>query len=414
MKRNACIFLLVTFFLLSFSEQSFASSNFYVSPSGSDDHSGDIEYPFKTIQHAINSSSHGDIIFVRQGTYYELLTIDNFSTETFDFLTIKPYRNEKVIIDGSKQDSKRSSRALFLIQDSHNVHIQGLEIRNLTVDDDDIYPAGILVRGKSKNINIINNKIHNIANLHEDGNAHGILVYGNSATPIQNIKIRKNLLYNLKLGSSESLTLSGNITNFLIDRNHLNNNNNIGIDIAGFYGACIEDGCTDQARNGTISNNRVTHHSSKNNPSYNGKDSAPGIYVDGGKNVKIRNNFVANNNFGISISSENKNRKTSNITIEGNIIKNNEKAGLVIGGSNINNGGSSQITVSNNQFIANDTNKQGYYEITLQQNIDQLILQNNRYNICSFSKNINNVSNSKIQMISSNEKFQLALNSCIQ
>ncbi|MGN7476633.1 right-handed parallel beta-helix repeat-containing protein [Solibacillus silvestris] len=414
MKIKSLVLVCSILFAFLFSGKSFAANTLYVSPNGDDHHNGDLQNPFKTIQHAVNSSSHGDTIFVRQGTYYELIAFDNFTTSSDHVLTIQPFNKEKVIIDGSKRDEDDSARAAFSIRDSENIHIQGFEIRNITTDDDDFYPAGILIRGKSKNIQLSNNRIHNIANFNEDGNAHGILVYGNDPAPIQNIKIRKNHLYDLKLGSSESLTLSGNITNFLIDRNHLYNNNNIGIDIAGFYDACTESGCIDQARNGIISNNRVTNHSSKKNPSYNGKDSAPGIYIDGGKNVKIMNNFVANNNFGISVSSENRNRQTSNITIEGNTIKHNEKAGIVIGGSNIDNGGSKEINVKNNRFIANDTNKKGYYEITLQQNIEQLTLQNNTYSMCRFSKNINNVSKSKLKVASFNEKVQLSLASCLK
>ena len=45
------------------------------------------------------------------------------------------------------------------------------------------FPAGILVRGSSEHITIRNNHIHHIANNHDDGNAHGILIYGNDPIP---------------------------------------------------------------------------------------------------------------------------------------------------------------------------------------------------------------------------------------
>lgn len=406
--------MIFIFALLFIPSSAHAATTIFVAPNGNNETgNGSIDMPYQSIQHAINSSNHGDTISVREGVYYELVKIGNKFTDREQFLTIQPYQNEKVVLDGARRDPKDSKRAAFFIENSNYIKISGFEIRNITTDSDDFFPAGILVRGFGNNIHITDNNIHHIANTHSEGNAHGLLVYGNNPKPIENIVIQNNELHDLTLGSSESLTLTGNITDFLIDHNTLYNNNNIGIDVAGHYNACRENGCIDIARNGTISNNHVTQHSSRDNPAYEGDDSAPGIYVDGGAHIQIINNYVANNNYGISIGSENKSRNTENIIIQNNVIKRNDKAGLVIGGSKSNkNGGASGITVKNNHFFANDTKKGEYYEITLQQNIQDLSLSENSYAMCRYNYHINNTSKPKISFKQNKEKIRFSFASC--
>lgn len=412
--KGIIFWILLLVFLSWGATVSHAAHAIYVAPNGHDTAGdGSITAPFRSIQYAINTSSHGDEILVRKGIYHELMTIQGRTTDSNLHLTIRPYKNEKVVIDGSKRDSTSSQRAAFTIENSSNINIIGFEIRNISTESDDFYPAGILVLGESKTIQLLHNHIHHIANNHEEGNAHGILVYGNSVTPIEHLLIRNNRLHHLTLGSSESLTLSGNVSNFIIDRNTLYKNNNIGIDVAGFYGACSDRGCIDYARNGIISNNIVIEHSSRENPAYEGDDSAPGIYVDGGKHIKIINNYLANNNYGISIGSENYKQSSTYITVRNNTIKNNDKAGLVIGGSTQDlNGGASHISIENNDFIANDTMQHGYYEITLQQNIQHLSLTKNTYKICAMNKYINNRGKSNLSFTQSQEKLLFSFSRC--
>ncbi len=52
-----------------------AQTTYYVSPSGSDSNDGSAAHPWKTIQHAIDSVSTGDIIQVESGTYTEQLSV---------------------------------------------------------------------------------------------------------------------------------------------------------------------------------------------------------------------------------------------------------------------------------------------------------------------------------------------------
>ena len=51
----------------------------YVSEDGSDDNNGSGQYPFATIQHAINSSNDGDSVLVSSGTYNEIIDLSGKS-----------------------------------------------------------------------------------------------------------------------------------------------------------------------------------------------------------------------------------------------------------------------------------------------------------------------------------------------
>lgn len=371
------IFMSVVLFLHT--QQIYASNTLFVAPYGDDRNNGSFESPLKSIQNAIDQSVPGTTIYIREGIYHELVKIHDKDNVEKLIIKITPYNEEEVIIDGTPLSITSSERAGFSIRNSSYIHIDGLIIKNIKTTDRDIFPAGIITRGNSHHITISNNQITNIANEHVNGNAHGIIVYGNTINPIHTITIESNKLQNLKTGRSESLTVSGNVENFKIARNYLANNNNIGIDIAGHYGACVDYGCKDYARNGIVSHNIILHHSSLFNPSYNGKNSAPGIYIDGAKQIKVFGNYVAYNNYGISIGSENNKQFTQQVDIFENYIIKSDKAGIVIGGSSEENGGAKQIDVRDNLFIENDQLRDGYKEITLQNNIRHLIIQNNRY-----------------------------------
>lgn len=365
-----------------------AQGAYYVAPNGSDASEGTIDSPWKTIQYAVNQAESGDVINVRAGIYKEMVVVSEKQAIDDQFITIQNYPYEKPIIDAEGLEIS-SQRAGFEIKNSEGIQIKGFEIRNVKTDSSKSYPAGIVVRKSNKNIEIVNNDIHHIANYANKGNAHGIIVYGDQPQPIEDIRILKNHLHDLTLGSSESLTLSGNIENFTIDGNRLSHNNNIGIDVAGRYGACKSDGCTDYARNGVVSNNIVTYISSGDNPAYEGDASAAGIYVDGAQNVVVKNNYVGNSDYGISISSEQEGFSAENITIKDNYIARNTKAGLVIGGSGIDNGGAENSSITNNLFSFNDQSNKGYREITIQQYTRGNEFSGNRYFVCGSKEYLN-------------------------
>lgn len=381
------LFSFIFFFSIVLSLEVSASQIYYVSTTGSDDAIGSKEEPWRTIQHAIDEVNPGDTINVKKGIYEELINIENIGDIDQGWIVIQANADEHVIIDGTNLEVTSSDRAGFSLRDAEGIRIQNFEIRNIKTDDEDRYPAGVLIRGLSRYIEITNNNIHHIANYSEEGNAHGIVVYGNKAQAIEHITIKKNRLHNLTLGKSESLTITGNVNQFIIDQNSIYDNNNIGIDIAGYYGACSEANCIDVARNGVVSNNLVIRNSSAKNIAYGGSNSAAGIYVDGSKNIKIINNMISENDFGLSISSENYGKAALNVTLQHNLIINNDKAGLVIGGSDSENGGAHNNRIERNVFIENDRLNGGYREVSVQHH------------------NINNTFKHNVYYISGREKY---------
>src|SRR5689334_1871443 len=122
-----------------------------------------------------------------------------------------------------------------------------------------------------------------------------------------------NEVHHLKTGSSESLVVNGNVTNFRITHNVVHDNNNIGFDVIGFE-RTAPDPAVDQARDGVVSGNLVYNITSRGNPAYRNDESSDGIYVDGGTRILIEQNVIHDVDFGIELASEHKNGATSYIT----------------------------------------------------------------------------------------------------
>lgn len=318
MKKTAFLILLLLF------KASYSQINYYVSNDGKNAYDGSRKYPFKTIQFAINQLTAGDTLNVLQGTYFEKI-----SFEDKDFLS-----NRIVLrginlptLDGSKN---KTQNAIIALKNVSNITIEGFEIANNIQND----AQGILVEGAGKNITIRNCKIHDIhfsnkvkKRANKKLNAQGIIVYGtNPNEPISNIKIFNNELYNCRLGYSEGIALNGNVDHFSVKENKVYNLTNIGIDIIGHEGVC-SNSKNDQARNGIIQKNEVYNCISR-------YATSAGIYIDGGKNIKVLENKIYNNGYGIEIGCENPKKATSSIEVKKNIIYNNEIAGLAVGGFN--------------------------------------------------------------------------------
>lgn len=355
-------------------------NTYYVAVNGNDQNNGSIVAPWRTIQKAVDNLAPGDTLLVRGGVYNEFVTLRNSGTESGGYITIQNYPNEYPIIDGANLAMSSNNQALIYLSNSNYLKITGFELRNLTTGSSSYDPAGIRLKNGGSHIELRNNNIHHIQNTSNSGNAHGIHVLGNSSTPITNLTISGNEVHHLDTGKSESLTLSGNIDGFSITNNKVYENNNIGIELAGFYGAC-SGSCTDQTRNGLVAGNTVYHIDSSHNAAYGtGVHAAGGIYADGAANIIIEQNHVYANDFGIELASETKGRSTSNITVRNNFIHHNYGAGLIMGGASSSNGGAESNQVVNNTFLENDTLKQGYGEITMQwYNVNNLIANNILY-----------------------------------
>lgn len=357
---------------------------YFVAQTGSDSYTGSFSAPWRSIQHAVDHVQAGDTIAVRGGIYNETVTISKSGSAENGFITLTNYANEKAILDGSGLITEPyGMRGLISINDASYIRIRGFEIRNYKSDTEFI-AIGVLVQGSGQYIEIRNNIIHGIEanNLPANGaaNALGIAVYGQQPTPIRHVIIDRNELYNLKTGTSESLTIGGNVDGWQVTKNLVHNNNFIGIDATGYYN---NNNLAEynRARNGWIARNSVYGLSTTGNQALTFPASAIGIYVDGGKNVTIEHNNTDANDGGIWLLSERPGKLTDYITVRNNLVRFNRGAGILAGGYNATqSGGAAHISITNNTLYQNnDTNNAGINagEFQIGHNVSDIKLVNN-------------------------------------
>lgn len=373
------------FILLICVPGAFAQSNslFYVATNGNDSNPGTETAPWRSIQHAADTVRAGSTVNVRGGVYEELVNIKASGNASDGYITFKSSPGETAILDATHFTPGDRSGILTIHNQSY-VRIDGFEIRNYRTAEHRFTPLGISVTGAGSHIELLKNNVHHIEQNFNGrdapgrgGNGFGIAVYGTDAkAPITDLIIDGNQVHNLKTGSSESLVVNGNITNFRITRNVVHDNNNIGIDVIGFEHTA-PDPAVDQARDGLVSGNSVYNITSRGNPAYGDEQSSDGIYVDGGTRILIEQNVVHDVDFGIELASEHQNRATSYITARNNLIYHCHTAGISIGGYAPERGRTEHSTVVNNTLYENDTAVTGSGEFQMQWNMADDVFANN-------------------------------------
>ena len=174
---------------------------------------------------------------------------------------------------------------------------------------------GIMISGRNiRDIAIRNNRLYNFDS---DTSAHGVIVLGSGtthATRIAGLTIDGNHLHDLRTGASESISINGNVTDWVVSRNVIERVNNIAIDAIGGEGTVpphTVDGRVlphplDAARNGWIEHNQVRTMSTLTNPAYGFQRSWAGaIYVDGARRISITDNSVTDAEWAYDIGAEN-------------------------------------------------------------------------------------------------------------
>jgi hypothetical protein len=332
---------------------------------------------YSTIQAALNAATAGDTIQVRQqGTpYFEKIQFPNSGSAGSGSITLEAFPGDLPVIDGTGV----SGSNIVLIQNKSYVKLIGFEIRNnLNVNDG----SGVRILGSGSNIEIRNNRIHDVRGSH----AMGITVYGTAATPISNLIIDGNEIYDCEPFRSEALTLNGNVTDFAVTNNIVRDVNNIGIDFIGGE-TDIQPDPTKVARNGVCRGNQVFRAKEQ------GGGYAGCIYVDGGKDIVIENNVASGCDLGIEIGAENSGIVTSGIIVRDNLVYDNEKVGIVFGGFKASVGRVKNSQFLNNTLYKNDTLGEGLGELWIQFAEDNQVRNNILYstsqNVLVYSENGN-------------------------
>ena len=352
-------------------------AEYYVSPNGDDEEgAGSISEPWGTIEYAAARLSPGDTLFARGGVYNETVNIQVSGSAAEGWITLAAYPEETPVIDGTGL-AVQWETGLFYLEDISYVKIAGFELRNLSTGNSNYTPAGIWVLGSSHHIEISDNQVHHIQTVHDEGNAHGIAVYGTTGTEsIHDISIAGNEIRNCKLGYSESMVLNGNVEDFVVSNNIVHDNDNIGIDFIGREGVCPNP-ANDMARDGLCAGNTVYGIDSANNPAYGGDLGADGIYVDGAVRIVIERNTVYSCNIGIELASEHAGFFTEDIVVRNNFVYSNHIGGIFAGGYDTARGGTRNCSIVHNALYRNDSKKDGNGELALQYDISGLTVENN-------------------------------------
>ena len=357
----------------------------YIAPDGNDSGSGTLAQPWLTFAHATRELTTGDTLHLRGGIYAERLILTGKSGAPGTPIIIRTFEGEAAVIDGDTLTVPPGGRSgLVVLENCNHLQLQGIEIRNFVTAAHDRTPAGIQIEGSGTGLEVRDCTIHHIWQSSNNGNANGfgISVYGTSSSPINELVLDGNEIYDLRTGLSESVVLNGNVTNFTVSRNHVHDCNNIGIDFIGYEGSAPAE--VDRARDGVCRENLVHDIDSSFNPGYGGnftngggERSAAGIYVDGGTNITIERNHVYACDFGIELASEHATGFTNEIRMFNNLLHHNLGPGLIMGGYDSNRGKTRLCEVRNNTLYRNDTLLTYGGQIALQFYLEENVFKNN-------------------------------------
>ncbi len=355
-------------------------AEFFVDPGGDDANSGSLAAPFESIQHGLDvATSPGDIVTVRAGTYREHVEFPASGSAASGHITLRSFAGERPKLDATGM----SADHMVLIENKSFVKLIGFEITGLAGANDH---SGVRIEGAGTNIEIRNNKIHDL----RGASAMGVTVYGTSTrAPVANLVIDGNEIYDSEPAPSEALTLNGNVTAFEVTNNLIHDVNNIGIDlIAGERDINRRYG----ARNGVVRGNEVYRARSTYEDGF-----AAGIYIDGASDIILENNIVHENDVGIEVGAENRGVTASRNIVRNNLIYENDKAGLGFGGYARNRGRVRYSSFVNNTVYKNDTLGAGFGQLWIQYASNNVVTSNifwaseNQVLIASDAGNVQNV-----------------------
>lgn len=366
------------------------AADYYVSLTGNNAGAGTSDQPWRTIQKAASTVLAGDTVFIRGGIYAERVTLSARSGTAASPITLRNFPGESVIVDQSAVTPPGGASALLKIQNCSHLTIQGIEFRNYKTTSKAATVIGIHITGSGTGIRLLDNCVHGIwqsfDGLNDFGaNGHGILVEGTAATPIHDLTLDGNEVYDLRLGASEAVVLNGNVDGFELVHNTVHDCNNIGIDFIGGEGTSSNP-ALDQARNGRCASNLVFNIDTRFNPAYGGSftpggsddtRSAAGIYVDGASGIVIERNEIHHCNYGIEVASENAGANANAIIVRNNLLRANHVGGLTLGAAGAGEGATTNCSFTHNTLYQNDTAAYGGGQIQIQHHVSGSIIRHN-------------------------------------
>lgn len=367
---------------------------YYVAENGDDAAPGSIEQPFRTIGAALQRVNPGDTVLLRGGTYHEFV-LPTRSGEKDKVITLMSYPGEEAKIDGSTLEITGWFKPLVRVDGVDYMTFENLHICHATNAAANTDPEGILIMGSPRGITVKGCKIYEIKSTVPQNNgsvdwrsAHAILVIGtDNNRPIRDLTIEHCEIFEIHTGTSETMTIAGNVDGFTVRNNHVHDVENIGIIIAGGDGLNPGgDISVNYARNGVVQDNRVEQCSHTKSPAYWGPTAygAIGIYICGGANTTVERNIVTGCDRGIGLVSESDILATKDCIVRNNFVYNCYRTGIYMGDYlNFHGAGTSGCYVVNNTLYNNNSVKgaldeiDGEGEIRLTEDCTNNVIKNN-------------------------------------
>jgi len=271
-----------------------AGQIYYVAPTGNDANPGTLAQPWRTIQHAADTLTAGDTVYIRAGTYPERV-LPQHSGSPGNEITYAAYPGETATMDGTGIALPDDLAGLFEVAGRSYIRVSGLHVVNAGPHADN---AGILV-SDSDHITI-----ENCATFHTASS--GIAVWGSQQVIIECSTVEQAGLG----GGQECITIAGT-SNFEVRDNTVLDCQKEGID------------AKDGSSNGLITHNVVN------------RPHAVGIYVDAWDkpthDITVSRNLVFDSveGAGFAVASE-MGGLLSNIRLENNIAHHNYTYGIEI------------------------------------------------------------------------------------
>jgi len=247
-------------------------AEYHVSPSGDDGGPGTEAQPWRTLAMAAVTAAAGDTVFIREGTYREMLAPENSGSEGSP-ITFTAFPGETAILDGEGVEIPYDPNwgGLVEINGRSWIVVSGLQVINSA-------SAGIFLWNSCDNVVVENN--HTVSTY-----TSGIGVWG-----CTNVSVRGNEVeLAVTEGSNECISISGTDV-FEVSGNHVHNGSG---NERGGEGIDAKEGCS----NGRIMGNVV--------------EGLPklGIYVDAWDrhtfNIEVFDNVSRGNTSGFALSAEN-------------------------------------------------------------------------------------------------------------
>ena len=352
----------------------FATQNYYVNKAiGSDANSGTITDPFATIQHAADSATAGDTVFIASGSYDERVVCATNSGLATSPIVFTPFDSAIVSITSNNDTVGNNGAALWTLQDVDNIVVNGLYFN----DHRGHGVKGIWIEGGCNHITISNCNFRDIycvtgnTDTTDIYDAYPILVQGTVfSKSISNLVLKGNFMSDCGVGLGSGIRLEGNVELFLITGNALLGVGGSCVGALGFKGVCGSPS-KDQPRNGIIRYNALYGQKILENQ-------ISTVYLDGCKDMTVERNRILQAHHALNITCEAHGKASRNIIIRSNYLVRASVSGLKIGKSDTTTGFGKvkNCVVYGNSFNANggDTTDGGEINVEF---VDELKVHSN-------------------------------------